>query len=540
MLSTKACRKRAWSCLIWYLILNLVNADQHHSSYQRPVTDDELTSPITRTIDKSFSRFAEEVQSDKSNRGSSYHYIYSKYLSPVRREPMRLLEIGMGCSMHNGVEGMHSLSLWRKYLTNTKVSYVENDAECASKHRAEIESVAKGKVYVGDQEDVNVLSEIVEDAKTFSGYDIIVDDGGHKASQMLASFKVLWQSLKSGGIYVVEDISENYIEMPFLAPGTFTDFIKNAIDVVQCRMKPNYMGPDSPVRREFMEFCAANPMDIISVECMPEACVLVKGKPRTRGLPAPTPVPADKEQAVREEDAGVGGAEEAAADLYKPKGPTEKTASAKSAAQQKQAATTVAASSGPVADLDDNEDTVVLSAPKKGKPGGKPTDKLITADDLDDEGAAGVPEQPNVAQQGAKPAKGKPIAELAADDTEEDEEEVATPTKTKEKSKAAASSAKKAQELNPAKVKIAGDGGAAAKAAALRAALPEVEEETEEDAVEVEEVTGEDLMADDDQDELVEPAAEEEAFTDAFAEEDEEAVRHRKLLNLRHDTSRVW
>ncbi len=43
----------------------------------------------------------------------------------------------------------------------------------------------------GDQEDVNVLSEIVEDAKTFSGYDIIVDDGGHKASQMLASFQVI-------------------------------------------------------------------------------------------------------------------------------------------------------------------------------------------------------------------------------------------------------------------------------------------------------------------------------------------------------------
>ncbi len=210
---------------------------------------------------------------------------------------------------------------------------------------------------------------------------------------------------------------------------------------------------------------------VISVECMPEACVLVKGKPRTRGLPAPTPVPADKDKAVMEEDAGVGRAEEAAADLFKPKvstarvsfescgffqvvqvaeqllfvvtslmtdcgslclqGPTEKTASAKSAAQQKQAATTVAASSGPVADLDENEDTVVLSAPKKGKPGGKPTDKLITADDLDDEGGAAVPEQPNVAQQGAKPAKGKPIAELAADDTEEHEEEIAMPTKTK-------------------------------------------------------------------------------------------------------------
>ena len=67
---------------MWYLLLEFVGADQHHSSYQRPVTDDELTSPITRTIDKSFSRFAEEVQSDKSNRGSSYHYIYSMLPTP--------------------------------------------------------------------------------------------------------------------------------------------------------------------------------------------------------------------------------------------------------------------------------------------------------------------------------------------------------------------------------------------------------------------------------------------------------------------------
>ncbi len=36
---------------------------------------------------------------------------------------------------------------------------------------------------------------------------------------------------------MVEDISENYIEKPFLAKGTFTDFIKNTIDVVQCRCK---------------------------------------------------------------------------------------------------------------------------------------------------------------------------------------------------------------------------------------------------------------------------------------------------------------
>jgi hypothetical protein len=47
--------------------------------------------------------------------------------------------------------------------------------------------------------------------------------------------QVLWQALKPGGIYVVEDLSENYIEKPFLDKGTFTEFMKTAIDIVQCR-----------------------------------------------------------------------------------------------------------------------------------------------------------------------------------------------------------------------------------------------------------------------------------------------------------------
>ena len=50
--------------------------------------------------------------------------------------------------------------------------------------------------------------------------------------------QVLWQALKSGGIYVVEDLSENYIEKPFLDKGTFTNFMKTAIDTVQCRCLP--------------------------------------------------------------------------------------------------------------------------------------------------------------------------------------------------------------------------------------------------------------------------------------------------------------
>ena len=51
-------------------------------------------------------------------------------------------------------------------------------------------------------------------------------------------------------------------------------------------MKPAYMEPDSVIRKEFKEFCAKTDMDIISVECIPEACALVKGSPRQRLLPS--------------------------------------------------------------------------------------------------------------------------------------------------------------------------------------------------------------------------------------------------------------
>ena len=36
--------------------------------------------------------------------------------------------------------------------------------------------------------------------------DLVIDDGGHKAWHHLAAFRVLWSHLKSGGVYVIEDI----------------------------------------------------------------------------------------------------------------------------------------------------------------------------------------------------------------------------------------------------------------------------------------------------------------------------------------------
>lgn len=41
-------------------------------------------------------------------------------------------------------------------------------------------------------------------------FDIIIDDGGHKPLEMRESFNLLWNSIKPGGWYIIEDLYGNY------------------------------------------------------------------------------------------------------------------------------------------------------------------------------------------------------------------------------------------------------------------------------------------------------------------------------------------
>lgn len=104
-------------------------------------------------------------------------------------------------------------------------------------------------------------------------------------------------------------------------------------------------------------------------------------------------------------------------------------APAKGAAEQKDGmAGKPAGAAAEAADLVDDEDTVVLSAPQKGKGSSKPAEPIMTADDLDDEEdeAGGV--KPMLAQQGPKATKKKPIPSTAAVSRDDEEEEDEVPT----------------------------------------------------------------------------------------------------------------
>lgn len=105
-----------------------------------------------------------------------------------RLSPKTLLEIGVW-------EG-ESLKLWQNMFPHTKVWGVEINPK-----------FKKENVFIGNQSDGQFLKSVVE----ITGIpDIIIDDGSHKVSDQQASFETLFPLMKSGGVYIIEDLCTSY------------------------------------------------------------------------------------------------------------------------------------------------------------------------------------------------------------------------------------------------------------------------------------------------------------------------------------------
>jgi hypothetical protein len=78
-------------------------------------------------------------------------------------------------------------------------------------------------IKIGDQSNINDLFQLTD-----KQYDIIIDDGYHASMHQQISFKTLWNNVKKGGYYIIEDlhyqpINENCIKT--------RDLFKNILSV---------------------------------------------------------------------------------------------------------------------------------------------------------------------------------------------------------------------------------------------------------------------------------------------------------------------
>lgn len=137
--------------------------------------------------------------------GMNYGPTYDQLFSPLQNEPIVLLELGWGewnpdLESHDDPNnGGRSARVWREYFPNATIVVID----IAHKNN----TVPGVDLYQGSQDDPVFLGSLHE---KYGDFDIIIDDASHISSLTIASFDILWPTLKPGGIYVVEDLHTSY------------------------------------------------------------------------------------------------------------------------------------------------------------------------------------------------------------------------------------------------------------------------------------------------------------------------------------------
>jgi len=139
-----------------------------------------------------------------------YTNFYQRHF--VNLQPKLLLEIGV-------LKG-DSLRAWKDVFPNCKVIGIDINPLC----KAENPDL---NVYIGNQKDTNFLSKIINEVGL---PDIVIDDGGHKRSEQVETFKFIFPKLKVDSLYIIEDLQTNYLDKWNDQKLSAIDYLKSLID----------------------------------------------------------------------------------------------------------------------------------------------------------------------------------------------------------------------------------------------------------------------------------------------------------------------
>jgi demethylmacrocin O-methyltransferase len=156
-----------------------------------------LAAPIVAILPLGLKRILRFARSDKEGE-HSYGAAYDRFFRRLKYKRITLLEIGIGGYDH--YSGGSSLAAWQWYFPFGKI------IGCDIHDKREL---ARGRirVHVIDQ---SSSTDLVDLSAQEGPFDIIIDDGSHVNSHQIFTFQHLIDSLKPGGIYVIEDTQTSY------------------------------------------------------------------------------------------------------------------------------------------------------------------------------------------------------------------------------------------------------------------------------------------------------------------------------------------
>lgn len=178
---------------------------------------------IDEIIDRYFENKMYEKRTELCNIFSSYgsdkgnHHNYSTFydyiFSSIRDKKLNIFEVGLGTNNINipsnmGLNGKPGASLrgWKEYFKNSMIYGADVDKGCLFEED-------RIKTYYTDQTNKEVIAECWGQPE-LSGikFDILIDDGLHEYNANRNFFENSVNKLKKGGIYILEDISEEYLD----------------------------------------------------------------------------------------------------------------------------------------------------------------------------------------------------------------------------------------------------------------------------------------------------------------------------------------
>jgi hypothetical protein len=157
------------------------------------VAEIQYMPSTTETIDP-LTRLAIKHGTDKWG-PHFYTPVYHDLFSHLRDKPVRLLEIGIGGYAFKSIGGA-SLAMWADYFPKGQIVGID----IAEK---KLDLDPRISIHQGSQDDPAFLKRVCE---AHGPFDIIIDDGSHVPTHVVASFYALFPQMADNGIYVIEDV----------------------------------------------------------------------------------------------------------------------------------------------------------------------------------------------------------------------------------------------------------------------------------------------------------------------------------------------
>lgn len=128
----------------------------------------------------------------------NYLHVYEKHLNHLREKDVDILEIGVA----NG----SSILMWHEYFKNGTINGIDINSSVLK--NPNLKNDSRIKLFIGNQTNRGFLNSSFRD----ESLDVIIDDGGHTMEEQMISFAVFLRKLKSGGIYILEDLITSFWE----------------------------------------------------------------------------------------------------------------------------------------------------------------------------------------------------------------------------------------------------------------------------------------------------------------------------------------